>query len=89
MVRVGKRALLQASKIEACWVENRPDAPTLSTDELEEIFQYLCEFLLERYRPTERTSSLKMEGDIAPALKLGDNSRRQARCQRGLGPSAG
>jgi plasmid stabilization system protein ParE len=42
-LRIGKRAQQQVDKIEAWWVENRPDAPTLFIDELEESFQYICD----------------------------------------------
>jgi plasmid stabilization system protein ParE len=41
-LRVGKRAQQQANKIEAWWVENRADAPSLFIDELEETFRYIC-----------------------------------------------
>jgi hypothetical protein len=41
-LRVGKRAQKQPDKMEAWWVENRPDARTLFLDELEETFRYIC-----------------------------------------------
>jgi hypothetical protein len=37
-----KRAQQQADKLEAWWVENRADAPSLFIDELEETFRYIC-----------------------------------------------
>ncbi len=42
-LRVGKRAQQQAKKIEAWWVEHRPAAPNLFTDELERTFHYLVQ----------------------------------------------
>ena len=42
-LQVGRRARRQADRIEEWWVENRPAAPTLFTDELEEIFKTICE----------------------------------------------
>ena len=40
---VGKRAQRQADEIEVWWAENRPAAPTLFVDELEEAFRRICE----------------------------------------------
>ncbi len=41
-LRIGKRAAAQAKKIEQWWVEHRPSAPSLFTDELEWTFRYIC-----------------------------------------------
>jgi hypothetical protein len=38
-LRVGKRAQQQADEMGAWWIENRPAAPTLFIDELEETFR--------------------------------------------------
>jgi plasmid stabilization system protein ParE len=40
-LRVGKRAQRQADQIEGWWVGNRPAAPSLFTDELEELFEHI------------------------------------------------
>lgn len=40
-LRVGKRAQRQADRIEEWWVKNRPAAPSLFTDELEEFFEHI------------------------------------------------
>ena len=42
-LRVGRRAQQQAKKMEAWWVEHRPAAPTLFTDELERTFWYISQ----------------------------------------------
>lgn len=42
-LRIGKRAQQQADRIEAWWVDRRPAAPTLFTDELEQTFRDICE----------------------------------------------
>ncbi len=42
-LRVGRRAQRQADKMEEWWVANRPAAPSLFTDELEETFQRICD----------------------------------------------
>ena len=42
-LRIGKRAQRQAERIEDWWVKHRPEAPTLFTDELEEVFRTICE----------------------------------------------
>jgi plasmid stabilization system protein ParE len=42
-LRIGKRAQRQAERIEEWWVEHRPAAPTLFTDELEHVFRVICE----------------------------------------------
>jgi hypothetical protein len=49
-VRVAKRAQQQANKMEAWWVENRPQAPTLFLDELEQTFRYICNEYLRAVR---------------------------------------
>lgn len=41
-LHVGRLAQRQADKIEDWWVEHRPAAPTLFTDELEETFVLIC-----------------------------------------------
>ena len=59
-LRVGKRAQQQADKIEAWWVENRTDAPTLFLDELEETFLCICKVRSAGVRwPTPRRPSLR------------------------------
>lgn len=59
-LRVGKRAQKQAEKMEAWWVENRPDAPTLFVDELEETFRYICDVRSAGVRwPTPRRPNLR------------------------------
>jgi plasmid stabilization system protein ParE len=59
-LRVGKRAQQQANKIEQWWVENRPAAPTLFTDELERTFQYICHVRNAGVRwPTSRRPTLR------------------------------
>ena len=42
-LRIGKRAQRQAEKIESWWVEHRPAAARLFTDELERTFRHICE----------------------------------------------
>jgi plasmid stabilization system protein ParE len=59
-LRVGKRAQQQANKIEQWWVENRPLAPTLFTDELERTFRYICHVANAGVRwPTSRRPTLR------------------------------
>jgi len=59
-LRVGKRAQQQANKMEAWWVENRPEAPTLFLDELEETFRYICNDKNAGVRwPTPRRPNLR------------------------------
>ncbi len=46
--------------MEAWWVENRPAAPTLFTDELEETFRHICEVRSAGVRwPTPRRPTLR------------------------------
>lgn len=42
-LRIGKRAQRQAERIEEWWVEHRPEASTLFIDELERVFEAICE----------------------------------------------
>lgn len=42
-LRIGKRAQGQAERIEKWWGERRPEAPTVFTDELEQVFKTICE----------------------------------------------
>ena len=42
-LRIGRRAQRQADRMEDWWVANRPAAPTLFTDELEETFHLIAE----------------------------------------------
>lgn len=59
-LRVGKRAQQPADKIEAWWVENRGDAPTVFLDELEKTFRYICKVHSAGVRwPTPRRPSLR------------------------------
>ena len=59
-LRIGKRAQRQADKIEAWWVEHRPAAPTLFTDELAWTFQHLCQRSSAGVRwPTSRRPMLR------------------------------
>ena len=59
-LRVGKRAQQQAKKIEAWWVEHRPAAPTLFTDELEGTFWHICNVRDAGVRwPTPRRPTLR------------------------------
>jgi plasmid stabilization system protein ParE len=59
-LRIGKRAQKQADKIEEWWVEHRPAAPTLFTDELERTFRYLCQMRSAGIRwPTPRRPMLR------------------------------
>lgn len=59
-LRVGKPAQQQADKIEAWWVENRWDAPTVFLDELEETFLSICKVPSAGVRwPTPRRPSLR------------------------------
>jgi plasmid stabilization system protein ParE len=41
-LRVARRAQRQIERIEAWWAANRPAAPTLFIEELEETFQRIC-----------------------------------------------
>jgi plasmid stabilization system protein ParE len=59
-LRVGKRAQKQAERIDDWWVNHRPEAPTLFTDELEETFQHICERAAAGVRwPTARRPFLR------------------------------
>ena len=59
-LRVGKRAQQQAKKMEAWWVEHRPAAPTLFTDELERTFRQITEVRDAGVRwPTPRRPTLR------------------------------
>lgn len=42
-LRIGKRAQQQAERIENWWGEHRSEAPTLFTDEIEQVFKTICE----------------------------------------------
>ncbi len=42
-LRIGKRAQQQADRIEAWWVDHRPEALALFIDELEQTFRDICE----------------------------------------------
>ena len=41
-LRIGKRAQRQAERIEEWWIDHRPDAPDLFTDELQSVFEAMC-----------------------------------------------
>ena len=59
-LRIGRLARRQADKIEDWWVANRPSAPTLFTDELEEVFQRICDMPGAGVRwPTARRPTLR------------------------------
>jgi plasmid stabilization system protein ParE len=59
-LRVAKRAQQQAIRIEQWWVEHRPAAPTLFTEELERTFRHLCSVANAGVRwPTPRRPTLR------------------------------
>lgn len=59
-LRVGELARRQADEIEDWWVANRPSAPTLFTDELEEAFLRICDMPGAGVRwPTARRPTLR------------------------------
>jgi plasmid stabilization system protein ParE len=59
-LRVGKRAQPQARKIEGWWVEHRPAAPSLFTDELERTFRHITQVGDAGIRwPTPRRPNLR------------------------------
>jgi plasmid stabilization system protein ParE len=59
-LRVGKRAQQQANTIERWWVEHRPAAPTLFTDELERAFFHISHVPDAGVRwPTPRRPTLR------------------------------
>ena len=59
-LQVGKRAQHQIRTIETWWVEHRPSAPMLFTDELERTFRHLCAIRDAGIRwPTPRRPALR------------------------------
>ncbi len=59
-LRVGRRAQQQAMTIEAWWVEHRPAASGLFTDELESTFRHITEVRDAGVRwPTRRRPTLR------------------------------
>jgi plasmid stabilization system protein ParE len=42
-LRIGKRAQRQAERIDEWWAEHRPEAPALFSDELQLVFEVICE----------------------------------------------
>ena len=70
-LRIGKRAQQQVDRIEAWWVEHRPEAPTLFIDELEAMFHYICGALLDRRPDRDRIRAGRLgraEGPTSEAL---------------------